>query len=139
MIPFVAARLNALHQAVYLAQLGVESGCLHASTRLTSSSHRSSAPAACEQQQQHGQRQYSCTPTHEQQQQQQQQHADADPFGAPPQLPQRRVVVTGLGMVSPLGVGVADSWSRLLAGHTGVRQLQPEDLPEVWWVEFKPL
>jgi hypothetical protein len=58
------------------------------------------------------------------------QHA-ADPFGDPPPLPQRRVVVTGIGMVTPLGVGVADSWQGLLAGRTGVRRLQAEDLPEV--------
>lgn len=59
------------------------------------------------------------------------QHAP-DPFGDPPALPQRRVVVTGIGMVTPLGVGVADSWQSLLAGRTGVRRLQAEDLPEVW-------
>lgn len=55
----------------------------------------------------------------------------ADPFGAPPQLPQHRVVVTGIGMVTPLGVGVHDSWKRLLDGRTGVQRLQPEHLPEV--------
>lgn len=58
------------------------------------------------------------------------QHAP-DPFGDPPALPQRRVVVTGIGMVTPLGVGVADSWQGLVAGRTGVRRLQAEDLPEV--------
>ncbi len=31
----------------------------------------------------------------------------------------RRVVVTGLGMVSPLACGVEESWSRLLAGKSG--------------------
>ncbi len=30
----------------------------------------------------------------------------------------RRVVVTGLGMVSPLACGVEETWSRLLAGHS---------------------
>jgi hypothetical protein len=57
---------------------------------------------------------------------------DIDAFGAPPALPQRRVVVTGIGMVSPLGVGVSSSWERLLQGHTGVRRLQEGDLPEVF-------
>jgi 3-oxoacyl-[acyl-carrier-protein] synthase II len=44
----------------------------------------------------------------------------------------RRVVVTGLGMVSPLGVGVENNWRRILAGHSGIRGIQSfdvEDLP----------
>ena len=35
----------------------------------------------------------------------------------------RRVVVTGLGMVSPLACGVEESWSRLLAGRSGARTI----------------
>jgi hypothetical protein len=56
---------------------------------------------------------------------------DSNAFGMPPALPQRRVVVTGISMVSPLGVGVSSSWERLVQGQTAVRRLQEEDLPEV--------
>ena len=32
----------------------------------------------------------------------------------------KRVVVTGLGMVSPLGVGIGVNWERLIAGQSGI-------------------
>lgn len=35
----------------------------------------------------------------------------------------RRVVVTGLGVVSPLGCGAETAWARLLAGQSGLRSL----------------
>jgi 3-oxoacyl-[acyl-carrier-protein] synthase II len=35
-------------------------------------------------------------------------------------MSKRRVVVTGLGVVSPVGIGVAESWKNLLAGVSGV-------------------
>src|ERR1700722_14542536 len=44
----------------------------------------------------------------------------------------RRVVVTGLGLVTPLACGVEDSWSRLLAGQSGARPItkfKVDDLP----------
>jgi 3-oxoacyl-[acyl-carrier-protein] synthase II len=36
---------------------------------------------------------------------------------------QRRVVVTGLGLVSPLGTGVEKNWQALLEGRSGIRKI----------------
>lgn len=42
-------------------------------------------------------------------------------------LSQKRIVVTGTGVVSPLGCGVKEVWRRLLAGQSGIRAL-PTDV-----------
>ena len=39
----------------------------------------------------------------------------------------RRVVVTGLGMVTPLGNTVEDSWSALIAGESGAGKITQFD------------
>ncbi|KAJ1939954.1 Mitochondrial beta-keto-acyl synthase, partial [Kickxella alabastrina] len=38
----------------------------------------------------------------------------------------RRVVVTGLGIVSPVGVGVKHAWRNILEGRSGIRSLVAE-------------
>ena len=35
----------------------------------------------------------------------------------------RRVVVTGLGIVSPVGIGVADAWASIVAGKSGITRI----------------
>jgi 3-oxoacyl-[acyl-carrier-protein] synthase II len=43
----------------------------------------------------------------------------------------RRVVVTGLGAVTPLGVGVDELWRGLLDGRHGIRELDGEEFAEL--------
>jgi len=43
----------------------------------------------------------------------------------------RRVVVTGLGLVTPLGCGVEYNWERLTGGHSGIRAIEGFDVSDL--------
>jgi len=43
----------------------------------------------------------------------------------------RRVVVTGMGVVSPLGVGVERSWKALVEGQSGIRRIESFDVSDI--------
>ncbi len=43
----------------------------------------------------------------------------------------RRVVVTGLGMVTPLGCGVEPTWARLLASESGVQRIEKFEVADI--------
>src|SRR5256885_4256378 len=43
----------------------------------------------------------------------------------------RRVVVTGLGMVTPLACGVEATWQRLLAGQSGARKIEKFEVEDL--------
>ena len=45
-------------------------------------------------------------------------------------MTKRRVVVTGLGMLSPLGLSVDKTWTRLLAGESGIGEITHFDCSE---------
>ncbi|MDP2026490.1 beta-ketoacyl-ACP synthase II [Sulfuriferula sp.] len=38
-------------------------------------------------------------------------------------MAKRRVVITGLGIVSPVGIGIQESWSNILAGKSGITRI----------------
>ena len=42
-------------------------------------------------------------------------------------MSRRRVVVTGLGIISPVGNGVAEAWKNVLAGHSGISRISRFD------------
>ena len=43
----------------------------------------------------------------------------------------RRVVITGLGMVSPLACGVEETWKRLLEGRSGAKRVESFDVSDI--------
>ncbi|PKI73128.1 hypothetical protein CRG98_006470 [Punica granatum] len=49
-------------------------------------------------------------------------------LNSPPTVAPRRVVVTGLGVVTPLGCGVETTWKQLIQGKCAIRAISPEDL-----------
>lgn len=42
-------------------------------------------------------------------------------------MSKRRVVITGLGIVSPLGIGIAANWEKILAGKSGIARITQFD------------
>ena len=44
--------------------------------------------------------------------------------------PKRRVVVTGIGLVTPLGIGLEENWQALCKGKSGVRKITRFDATE---------
>ena len=45
-------------------------------------------------------------------------------------MTQRRVVITGLGMLSPVGNNVKDSWNNILQGNSGTKPITKFDVSE---------
>ncbi len=43
----------------------------------------------------------------------------------------RRVVITGMGIVSPVGCGIEHAWKNIVAGHSGVRKIEDFDASDL--------
>jgi 3-oxoacyl-[acyl-carrier-protein] synthase II len=43
----------------------------------------------------------------------------------------KRVVITGMGMVSPLGVGVGHNWAEITSGKSGIRKVESFDVSDI--------
>src|SRR6202049_5232059 len=53
------------------------------------------------------------------------------PIGNPEEPGMRRVVVTGLGMLTPLACGVEPTWRRLLDGKSGASRIEHFDVSDL--------
>ena len=42
-------------------------------------------------------------------------------------MSKRRVVVTGLGLITPVGIGVAESWANIINGQSGIGKITKFD------------
>ena len=50
-------------------------------------------------------------------------------------MTRRRIVVTGLGLVTPIGNTVTESWDNLIAGRSGIapiKRFDPSNLAVQW-------
>ena len=48
----------------------------------------------------------------------------------------RRVVVTGIGLVTPIGLGLDNNWKAICEGKSGIKKITKFDTSELvirWW------
>ena len=43
-------------------------------------------------------------------------------------MSKRRVVVTGLGLITPVGIGVSETWKNIIAGKSGITAISKFDI-----------